>query len=75
MTGKISIMICVRGVCSSNLAANHLPRLMFFVILLSLSGHIHFRCVIWVTDSSVTKVVAVDVVRGVGVSCLILVQE
>jgi hypothetical protein len=67
MTAKINIVICVRGVWSSNLAANQLSRLM-----LSLSGQIHFRCVIWVSVNSVTKVVAMDVVSGVGVSCSFL---
>jgi len=46
-----------------------LSRLKHFMILLSLSGQIHFRGVIWVTDSSFTTVVAVDVVRGVGLNC------
>jgi hypothetical protein len=72
MTAKINIVICVRGVWSSNLAANQLSRLMLFVILLSLSGQIHFRCVIWVPVNSVTKVAVLDVVPGVGVSCSFL---
>jgi hypothetical protein len=46
MTAKINIVVCMREIRSSNLAANQLSGLMFFVILLSLSGQIHFRCVI-----------------------------